>query len=297
MQKTLLVILALMLLTALSGCEGSLPEIVLPDSELSDIPQPDTQTDNDHAPTENPSELLETQPSNEPAPDDSASSEIFRDFLSKNYEKLIKASFNNIAGLGFIDLDLDGSREMLVFDAGASASMGVNIFDIVDGTVECVSASMIPIGEDFGGHRLSAVSISANFLEDFRLMEDANGELFFTVKSFNGNDEFFFDEQIRFANRDGVLELVSLMYKYEEFNSETGEILKQAFRLGAEDATADDYNSFYFRFTSENIDTNLECQGFFVWEISNYSGDFAGFMTVVDKALELSMENSPSANN
>ena len=297
MQKTFLVVLALVLLTSLSACGGSLPEITLPDSELSDTPLPDPQTNNDTQATENPSELLVTPPSDEPAPDDSASAEVFRTFLSENYEKLNEASFNNIAGLGFIDLDLDGSREMLVFDAGASASMGVNIFDIIDGTVECVSASMIPIGEAFGGRHLSAISISANFLEDFRLMEDANGERFFMVKSFNGNDEFFFDEQIRFSNRDNVLEPVSLMYKYEEFNSETGEIIKQAFRLGTEDATADDYNSFHSRFAVENIDTALECQGFFVWEISNYSGDFASFMTIVDKALALSSGNALPANN
>ena len=295
MRKASFIVLTLILSASLCGC-GAAPADEPPLAPDLDIQQPGPQTDDGtQSGGENGSALLETAPSGAPESEDSESAELFRTFLAESYEELIAVSFNNIAGLGFVDLDLDGSREMVVFDAGASASMGVNIFDIIDGNVECISANMLSIGEAFGGRHLSAVSISANFMEDFRLMESAGGERFFTVKSFNGNDEFFFDEQIRFSNHNGALALTSLSYKYEEFNSETGEITKQLFKLGGADASADDYNAFFSRFISENTDTGLECQGFFVWEISDYNDDFVNFMSVVDKALELSSANTPPA--
>ena len=86
-----------------------------------------------------------SEPEVSPSPETSPSfdeKEIYRSFLSENYEKLSAACFGVISGIGLIDLDMDSKLEMVLFDAGASASMGVQLFDIIDGGVECISIAV-----------------------------------------------------------------------------------------------------------------------------------------------------------
>lgn len=292
MHKILPAILALIITISLCGCEEKTvggseqsPELLSsPSAEISPAPS--------DAAAESP-EITES-PGVSPSPitDAEESKRVFRDFLASNYDKLSEVSFGSIAGIGFADLDLDGGLEMILFDAGASVSMGVNIFDIVGGKVVCVSAGMQPIGDAFGGGYLSDISINASFMENFRLMENIKtGERFFIAESGNGNNEASYSEIIRFGNENGALTLSSIFYKYEEYSLETGEVTLQRFRVGNTDAMLSGYTSFVENFEAENLDLELECEGIFVWKINDYIENIENFMTLVDKALELSAQN------
>lgn len=294
MRKILLALMAITLIIFLCGCgeeAGGSPELssALPSSSPAEtLPEP-----SGGVPAPQDSETPDASPS--PSGEDAQAAEAFRAFLSENYDKLTEVSFKSIAGVGFIDLDLDGCRELILFDAGASASMGVQIFDIIEGEVQCVSANIQAIGQAFGGGSFSSVIVNANFMEDFRLMENkATGDKFFVVESMNGSIDASYSELIRFGDDDGALTLSSVFYKYEEYDTETGDVLLQRFRVGSIDAKISGYTSAFDRFYAENEDTGLECRGVFVWENNEYTENYKNFMDMVDKALELSEKNRES---
>ena len=63
-------------------------------------------------------------------------------FLDDCYDIFAALWPDGISGLGFIDLDLDGTPELVVFDQGASATMGVHLFDLSGDWVYCVSSEL-----------------------------------------------------------------------------------------------------------------------------------------------------------
>lgn len=286
MKRILGAILAVIMLFSLAGCGAkTAPGDVTPAIQPT-TPVPSTGT---AIPTESPTPSPKL--SSSPAPDDSEAVKIYRDFLKNNYEALFEAC-GSIAGIGFIDLDCDGIREMIIFDSGASASMGVQFFDISDKKVECISANSEAVGKAFGGEHLTANYVNANLLEDFRLMENkADGKQFFLVESGNGNVESFYRELIRFGSEDGVLTLSPLVYRYDEFDDATGAISGSRFKIDGEDSDEAAYLSAISKIYADAADTGLECRGVFMWESPDYTEDFKGFMLMAEKALELGSDN------
>lgn len=215
--------------------------------------------------------------------------ETYLSFISDNYDKLSAACFGGIAGVGFVDLDLDGRLEMLLFDAGASASMGVQFFDVIDGEVECVSANMLPMSESFGAEHLSGVVVNANYFDDFRLMQSkSSGEQFFQVISFNGAADFSYHEQIRFGSDNGVLTLTSVCYTFESYNLDTGELTSAEYKLFGKKCDESEYLAALEKSSREYTDTELDVQGVFMWEKQEYTADKAGLLAMANAALSLS---------
>lgn len=213
---------------------------------------------------------------------------IYSTFLTENYDMLNEALFGSIAGIGFIDLDCDGCRELILFDSGASAAMGVQFFDIVNGKVECVSANMPSIMKLYGGEHVTDNYVNANLMEDFRLMENkTTGERFFLIESGNGNIEFYYRELIRFGSADGVLSLSSLAYKHDTLDIDTGESVSQQFRVDDKQVSLGEYNSAVAKIFGDAKDLGLECRGVFMWEQTSYQNGFDGYMEMVTKAMEL----------
>lgn len=220
--------------------------------------------------------------------DNKARGEVFRAFLSDNYQKLSEAFFGGISGIGFIDLDMDGSIEMLIFDTGASASMGLQFFDIVDGKVECVSANMDAVGTSFGGKHFSKVIVTANYFEAFHLMEDnTTHEKFFTVSSCNGAADFSYSELIRFGKDNGVLALKSLLYQYQEFDIDSGAVIGESYKVNGKDSGRDQYSTDYEKFFSEMSDTGFKAKGVFLSESKDYENGLDGLLAMADKSLSL----------
>lgn len=214
-----------------------------------------------------------------------ARAKIFRTFLSDNYAELSDAFYEGIYGIGFIDLDKDGGIEMLLFDAGASAAMGLQFFDIIDDRVECISANMESVGAAFGGEHKSDVVVNANSFQDFRLMQDKEtGELFFLVYSGNGAADFSYSELIRFTNTEGVLALTSLLYLYKEYDLESGSETGKRFKVNGTNASAAEYSSELNKLNSRMSDTGYLAKGVFLSE-GNYGSSLDGLMEMTDKAL------------
>ena len=224
-----------------------------------------------------PSELPSASPQTDPvpSPQESAPAQVdnqliiqtYLDFLSDNYDRLSAAFFNVFSGVGFIDLDCDSALEMLIFDSGASASMGVQFFDIVDGRVECVSANLLTVKEAFGGERYSDVAVNANSFSSFRLMQSSGGgEKFFLVVSGNGASDFVYEELIRFGSDEGVLTLESLLYKYSTFDIDTGDTLSTEYKVGATPADKAAYDAKHQLIYTSAKDSGYEAVGIFAWE-------------------------------
>lgn len=290
MRKGLLVLFAAMLIFSLCGCseepEASVNSVSVPVSPAPQEARTEAPVETeDHA-------VTEAQPSSAVSEEDEQAAQIYKDFLSENYDRIMEITFKSIAGLGFIDLDLDGIRELILFDAGASASMGVQLFDIVGGEVLCVSANVQGLAEAFGGADYSGLVVNANLMEDFRLKENkSTGERFFVVESKNGNVESSYSEYIRFENNNGVLALSSIFYKYEEYDTETNTVILQEFRVGDRAAGVAEYTSEVDRFNSDNVDMALECRGVFIWENNEYLESYKSFMDNVEKAMTLYEQN------
>ncbi|NLV87284.1 MAG: hypothetical protein GX025_08735 [Clostridiales bacterium] len=254
---------------------------------LSPLPS-DADTDNEENSLPTPS------PTTMPSVDNSIREAIFMDFITDIYEELSNAFFGAISGIGFIDLDMDGGIEMIIFDAGASASMGVQFFDIIDGRVECVSASMQSVRETFGGEHMSDISVNANYFEDFRLMKDkSTGEMFYLVSSGNGGIDFSYRELIRFNSKDDVLTLTSLMYKEENYDEATGDTIDASYKIGKKSAALSEYTAAYEGVYSAAEDTGLEAKGAFIWDNQSYTNDRDGIVAMAKAAIQLSRANFP----
>ena len=210
---------------------------------------------------------------------------IFRSFLSDNYNSLSEAFYEGICGIGFIDLDQDGGIEMLLFDAGASAAMGLQFFDIINKKVECVSANMDSVRTTFGGKYSSDTVVNANFFQDFRLMqENGTGKTFFIVNSGNGAADFTYTELIRFGNADGILTLESLLYKYSELDIDTGDVTSESYEVNGTTTNATEYSLAESKLTTSMTDTNYAADGVFSWQ-GSYSSNLDSFLAMADEAL------------
>lgn len=298
MRILLYIVLVVCLIFSMTACTQSAPESPGESSgpvtespaetatPASDAPSPSEAPQESSDPASTPSDIPEA--SDEPAdePTETYSFDVYSLFLQENYTRIAELCYGGIAGVGFIDLDLDDDVELLLFDSGASASMGVQFFDIADdGSVVCVSANMLDLGHEFGGENLSTVYVNANYFDDFRLMHMEDGTSGFFVTSGNSALDFSYSELISFSSADGVLSLSSLLYRYDDFDIESGEIVTTHCSYLGESVQTDEYETQLAQFNSSWTDTGYEAFGVFIWESRNYTADYDGFMAMVDAAI------------
>jgi len=285
--RALSLLLTLALALGLGGCASLLPpaqtEPPARTAQPSETPGQDPEATPSAAPAASPTPPPSPEPTPEPTPEIEDWETLYLTFLSENYDALMDAYPQGMVGVGFIDLDLDGSPELLLFDQGASVSMGVQFFDVADGFVTCVSASMIPVGRAFGGDYFTPVYVNANFFEDFRLVERADGERFFYVESLNGNEEFSYSEIIRFGKSGGALSLESLLYKYEDYDPETGELSHVRCQVRGENVSLETYEQRFAEFFQAE-DSGYAAAGVFLWNDKSYTVSYEGFMAMAEKA-------------
>ena len=244
-------------------------------------------------PTAAPSPKPEQTPDATPAPEWQA---LYTTFLESNYAAINEIYYGPPIGLGFIDLDIDTVPEMILFDGGASASLGVEIFDIVDGQVTCISAAIVPQNTDlFTGPYFQDISINANYFEDFRLMYDQESGLYhFWICSSNGALDFSYWEDIVFRNagrnedpgKDGLLELYSALYKFEEYDTETGEVTEARYRVGDQSADVSEYDNMAQLLQSHRQDMEYEAKGVFIWNNDSYTDGSDGYSRLIADAIQ-----------
>lgn len=236
---------------------------------------------------------LATEPADTPAPavEPEASlpataegwQEVYLTFLDENYDIFAALWPEGLSGVGFIDLDLDGTPEMLVFDLGASATLGVQLFDQRDGRVYCVSSGLDSAAGAFGEEYFTPLSICASYFESFRLIETEDGHVFW-VQSANGTLESAWDEVIRFDCVDGVLVPVSVCSRYLESNVETGEVIAEDYTVAGEASDAAGYEQAAAPYVN-GADTGYEAVGMFLWNnMKHYDTTYDGFMAMARDA-------------
>ena len=219
-----------------------------------------------------------------PEPEDGWA-ERYLAFLDDNYDILAALWPEGLTGVGFIDLDLDGTPEMVLFDLGASATLGVQMFDAADGQVCCVSSVQESAAGAFGDEHFSRVSVCTSYFEAFRLSVTTNGYCFW-VNSANGTLESSWDELVRFDCEDGILTPVSVCGRYLETDGETGAVVAERYTVAGEDADAESYAAA-FRVYSEARDTGYDAAGVFLWsDIQRYDTTYDGLMAMARDAAE-----------
>ncbi len=238
------------------------------------------------APTATPTALPEFVPSAVENTETHDELRLYRDFLELNYVPITSVC-GFISGVGLCDLDLDGSAELILFDAGASSSMGVQLFDIENGAVVCVSASCVEVGSLYKGsafdkrHYVDTVDFSA-----FRLIELADGQLFFTVTSMNGDDTLRFIERFRFGrDENAMLTLSCLCCANEGYDPETGELRYTVYTRDDATLTDGEYTEINAALDSAH-DLGYAVSGHFIWESDSYSSEYSGVMAMYDAAAD-----------
>lgn len=261
-------------LLSLCGCVSLLPP------DRTETPAPTDVAEVTPTPT--------AEPTAEPTPEPTEAPEdwekLYMTFLTENYDSLADCYPQGMVGMGFIDLDVDGSPELLLFDQGASMSMGVQFFDVADGFVTCVSASVIDVGDAFGGDHYTKTYVNANFFEDFRLVEMADGERYFFVESINGNEEFSYSEVVRFGNDGSALTLESVLYRYEEYDPDTGEVDNVRYKVSGETVGQEVFDQRFEEFFAAE-DTGYNAAGVFVWHDKSYTMTYEGFTAMAKAAV------------
>lgn len=211
--------------------------------------------------------------------------EEYAAFVEKNYAALSESCYGAVAGVGFLDLDLDGTPELVLFDSGASASMGVQLFDIVDGAVTCVSASSVAVGQLFGGEHLSPLYVDTVYFEDFRLLQAEDGRRWFQVLSRNGAENFYYNELIRFSSQDGVLTLESVYYKRVVTDPVAGEEVSATYTVGGASADEAAFAQAEKAALAAGEDSGYEAVGAFLWSDKTFGDGYNGLMRMIQAAV------------
>lgn len=212
--------------------------------------------------------------------------EVYLAFLEDNFDILAALWPDGLTGVGFIDLDIDGVPEMLLFDAGASATMGVQLFDVTDdGSVVCVSSARENAAGAFGDEYFSRVSVCASFFESFRLSRTGDGYCFW-VDSANGSLESSWDELVRFdRGENGIMVPVSVCERYLESDAETGETVAERYAVGGQEADAAAYDAALAVYA--DADTGYEAKGVFLWnDMQRYDTSSDGLLAMARDAAE-----------
>lgn len=209
--------------------------------------------------------------------------DVYLTFLDENYDIFAALWPEGLSGVGFIDLDLDETPEMLVFDLGASATLGVQLFDQRDGRVYCVSSGLDSAAGAFGEEYFTPLSICTSYFDAFRLIETEDGYVFW-VQSANGTLESTWDEVIRFDCVDGILVPVSVCSRYLESNVETGEVIAENYTVAGEASDAAGYEQAAAPYVN-GADTGYEAVGMFLWNnMKRYDTTYDGFMAMARDA-------------
>lgn len=209
--------------------------------------------------------------------------ESYINFIDDNYDIFAALWPEGITGVGFIDLDLDGTPEMIVFDQGASATLGAQIFDLIDGQVFCVSSVLDSAAGAFGDDYFSRISVCASYFEAFRLSFTGAGYTFW-VSSSNGTLESSWDEIIRFDCTDGVLTPESVCGRYLESNAETGLVVEQHYTVGGEEADEAAYEEAASVYRGGE-DLGYDGKGVFLWsDMSRYDTTYDGLLAMARDA-------------
>lgn len=282
MRRLSAVLLAVGMLLALCACGSDevRQDTPAPPAESTGIPEVlvPTAVPREETPEEEPATAL-TVPEAAEGWQDS-----YLTFLSDNYDIFAALWPEGLAGVGFMDLDLDGTPEMLVFDLGASATMGVHLFDLVEGQVYCVSSAMDGVSGAFDTGYLTAVSVCASYFESFRLLRGGDGGYAFWVESANGTLESAWSEIIRFDCADGVLVPVSVCSRYLESNPETGMVIAEEYTVGETPSDEEGYMQAALAY-NEGEDMGYEGAGLFLWNnMKHYDTTYEGFMALAQDA-------------
>lgn len=281
MKRLLTMVLTAVLLWTLCACGGAED---IPAVQAMETPAP-TETAEIAAPaaTEPPAADAAFEPVHALPETAEGWQEAYLTFLEDNYDIFAALWPEGLSGVGFIDLDLDGMPEMLVFDLGASATLGVQLFDLVDGQVCCVSSGLDSAAGAFGEAYFSPVSICASYYDAFRLVRGEDGYVFW-VQSANGTLESAWDEIIRFGCEDGVLVPVSVCSRYLESDVETGEVIAERYTVAGDVSDAAGYEQAAAPYVSGE-DTGYEACGMFLWDnMKRYDTTYDGFMAMAQDA-------------
>lgn len=209
---------------------------------------------------------------------------IYGRFLEDNFDVIAALWPDGISGVGYLDLDLDGVMEMVLFDMGASATLGAQIFDIADGDVVCVSSVNEAAAAAFGGEYFSALSVCASYFEDFRLVGEA--EPYFRVKSANGDMTSCWEEQIRFVpgEPDTVLQLESLCRMESRSDVESGTVAEERFFVAGVSGSKEDYEDACAALAADR-DLGYEAAGVFLWnDMERYDTSLEGLLAMAEDA-------------
>jgi len=213
--------------------------------------------------------------------------EIYTAFAAEHHETLQSTCFGGVAGVGFLDLDLDGTPELVLFDSGASAYMGVQLFDLTEEGVVCVSASSVEAGLAFGGEELSPLYVNALFFDDFRLLRSADGRRWFQVVSKNGAEDFYYHELLRFsADETGLLTPESLCYKRITMDPATGAETGGVYTVAGESVSARAYAAAETAALNAGEDTGYTAAGVFLWSDKGFGYDQDGLLAMVQAAID-----------
>ena len=206
-------------------------------------------------------------------------------FLDDCYDIFAALWPDGISGLGFIDLDLDGTPELVVFDQGASATMGVHLFDLSGDWVYCVSSELDSAAGAFTDEHMTDVSVCANYFESFRLSWTGSGWCFW-VDSANGTMETAWDEFVRFDCEDGVLVPKSVCARYLESEPERGTVTAEAYTVAGQPVDKEQYQSVADSYQTAQ-DAGYEAKGVFRWnDMDAYdTSSYDGFMALAQAAV------------
>ncbi len=277
MTRKMLALLLLIMMLVLTACQA-----VPQDGDVSETPLP-TMSPSDTEP------VLPATNSDIPDPEETPEAVdwagLYLDYCEANREILEGPNYPGFTGAGFIDLDLDNVPELVLFDTGASAAMGVWLFDIVEGQVQCISSSGGVLDDALKSPWYSNVVVNAHYFEDFMLYRSTKGDCF-CVNSGNGAEDFYYRELIRFGRGENdVLTLESLAFQYVE-NDQDGNEVSARYTLSGQESDKAAYEAYIAQFEKDYVYSGYEPAGVFIWGEEQFAPENGGLLEMVGAAVD-----------
>lgn len=210
--------------------------------------------------------------------------EEYAAFVEKNYAALSESCYGAVAGVGFLDLDLDGTPE-----PGAVRLRGLRVHGGA-AVRHCGRGGHVRIRQLCGRGAVSAGSTSPLYVdtvyfEDFRFLQAEDGRRWFQVLSRNGAENFYYNELIRFSSQDGVLTLESVYYKRVVTDRSRERRCPPPTRWGAPSADEAAFAQAEKAALAAGEDSGYEAVGAFLWSDKTFGDGYNGLMRMIQAAV------------
>lgn len=185
------------------------------------------------------------------------------------------------------DLDLDGIPELIIYDGGAVAAHGVNIFQLISEQPELRYGMYYRDNDYFNENYFEDLNIpmTSNYYDsDDLVLCLKNGIPMYILRSHNSDGGTSWVQYYTFKNVDEKIKAIHMAEK-NIFSSDDGEIISMLYKLKENECTQDEFDLFFKEYTKANFKPSyMICENISISEIKDFIDGYVPELKVLGSA-------------